>query len=364
MSVYDKLGLFKDINPCDSDFVGKLNFNFKALDSISFGVVKAIVSELPLNPSDQDVYILNESGQYSFHFFDNGVWQPLDVRAGVSVFIESESWYYWFDGIGFNAWPFDGAADIPIHDRPSASTVNDTDLFLLEQSGQKKKITALDMQSYFGGGDTGSVTLEMLTQAVLDKLTPIGTVITSLLKTAPSGYIEADGKSLGKVGSGADYEGDQYKLLFEKLWELDFVGEYSLDLPISITGGKGVSANDDWNLGRVIRINLKLGDSFPRFGANVGEYVGDKIRDIGGSFNYITKDGLVYSYYNPYEPHGVFTPSVSNTFTASMFNPTGSSATTTVRQTTYTYDPTKAEGVVIGNEFKPKSITYNVFVKY
>lgn len=366
MNVYDKLGLFEDLNPCDSDYVGKLNFNFKALDSISFGVVVSIVSSLPTTANDQDVYILNNSGSYSFYFFDDGKWQELEVRKGVSVFIESENWYHYFDGTGFVPWPQDGTADIPIHSRPEAVEVNDPDLFLIEQGGQKKKITALNLQDYFGGREGGSITMGMLTQAVIDNLVPIGTVITSLGKTAPSGYIDAGGVSIGPDGSGADYMGDTYKNIYDFLWQSDFMVSYSLDHPLSITGGKGTSSNDDWLLGRVIRINLKLGNSFPRFGNNVGEYSGDTIRDIGGQFSFFTN--RLYSiagYQNPYEDHA-FHMDQNDTVTATIrVLPTDTSPLNRpATLLTTTYDPTKNEGVVMGSEFKPKSITYNVFVKY
>lgn len=354
MSVYDKLGLFKNINPCDSDFVGKLNFNFKALDSISFGVVKEIVSELPPTPSDQDVYILTDLGQYSFYFFDNGAWQQLEVRTGVSVFLESENWYHWFDGIGFNAWPFDGAADVPIHSRPSSSEVNDSDLYLIEQGGEKKSISALNMKNYFGSSDEPSETkLSDLAQEVINFLVPSGTVILSILKSAPSGYIEADGKTIGPTGASADYEGDDYKNLYFKLWELDYLPLYSLNEAISITSGKGISASDDWNNGKLIRINLKLGNAFPRAGSNIGSYSGDMMRNISGTFK------LSHIFPTVTASSGIFTKSAGS---PSSFNRGNGTPAIPVTETTFSMSATGQ--VPTGDEFKPKSITYNVFVKY
>lgn len=65
--------------------------------------------------------------------------------------------------------------------------------------------------------------------AVLDKeVNPPGSVKAFTSATAPAGWLICDGKTVGKTGSGADYEGDDYKFLYDVIKDT-FGGSYDWD---------------------------------------------------------------------------------------------------------------------------------------
>lgn len=356
MSIFEKFGLFKNLNSCDSDFFKKVDKNFKTIDSLFWGVAIDIVTTLPSEPEDQDCYILQVGTSYFVCYYDVNKWQKFQVKKGYLFFIESMEWFYYFDGIAFLEVPYDTDGTEPdITDYPEADDIDDPDLFILSKLGVRHRVTAEKVKEYIES--TGNVTLDMLANEMKDKLVPVGSVMMSLLLNAPSGYINADGRTIGNTGSGADYSGDQYQALYGHLWAVNNINAgLSTSHPISIATGKGASANDDWAAGKLIRVNLKLNDAFPRFGSSLGLYQGDAMRNITGYFRWLLNytggaDILTTS--------GVFSlqkTTVSNS-NRSLYSSSFSGAK---RQETVLYSP----NVPTAPEFRPKAITYNVFLKY
>jgi hypothetical protein len=47
---------------------------------------------------------------------------------------------------------------------------------------------------------------------------PVGTVLSYAGKIAPAGFVLLNGETIGSLGSGANYMGDEYKALYHLLW--------------------------------------------------------------------------------------------------------------------------------------------------
>lgn len=101
----------------------------------------------------------------------------------------------------------------------------------------------------------------------------IGTIKSSS-KSTLAGWIICDGKTVGKVGSGADFEGDLYRKLYDELWNL---GGLSIVAghPFVISSAKGGSEQIDWDANKTIEIDFATNQVFVRqktSGRNLGSF--------------------------------------------------------------------------------------------
>jgi hypothetical protein len=152
----------------------------------------------------------------------------------------------------------------------SATTIANGDLFVIEQSSQTFKIAAsvvrgglvdadvdaaaaiayskLDLDDSIVAGDLtdGSVTLAKLAAAVVNNLVPVSTVQTFARSTAPTGWLAADGETIGSASSNADNASADYAALFTVLWD----NWSNTDLPILDSAGaastRGANAAADF----------------------------------------------------------------------------------------------------------------------
>jgi hypothetical protein len=92
----------------------------------------------------------------------------------------------------------------------------------------------------------GAVTLAKLVAAVQQSLVPVGAVQAFAMKTPPSGWLTANGNSIGNASSNATHAGAAFEALFTLLWN-DWTNAL---LPIIESGGaastRGLSASADF----------------------------------------------------------------------------------------------------------------------
>jgi hypothetical protein len=162
----------------------------------------------------------------------------------------------------------------------SATTIGNSDLFVIEQSSQTKKISASVVRGGLINADIdaaaaivgtkladdsitnvkiksdaaiagskladGGVTLAKLAAAVANALVPVGCVDAFARSTAPTGWLAANGSTIGSASSSATNASADYSALFTVLW-----GNWTnTDLPILDSAGaastRGASASADF----------------------------------------------------------------------------------------------------------------------
>jgi len=141
-----------------------------------------------------------------------------------------------------------------------------------------------------------------------------------------TGFVRCNGRTIGSASSGATERANaDAQALFEFLW--------GVDSNLSVSGGRGASANADWSAnktltlpdcrGRVIAGLDDMGNSAAGRLTSVGLGVaGTTLGNAGASESYT----LVNSNLPPYTPSGSVGPQLSFTYTAgSNYNVTGSS---------------------------------------
>jgi len=79
-------------------------------------------------------------------------------------------------------------------------------------------------------------------------INPTGVILPYIGATAPSGWIIANGDTIGDVGSGADDASADNEALFTLLWNS------MADAQAPVSTGRGVSAAADWAAGKTITI--------------------------------------------------------------------------------------------------------------
>ena len=152
----------------------------------------------------------------------------------------------------------------------SATTIGNGDLFVIEQSSQTFKVAAsvvrgglvnadidaaaaiayskLDLDDSIVAGDLtdGSVTLAKLAAAVVNNLVPVSTVQSFARSTAPTGWLAANGSTIGSAASSATNASADYSALFTVLWD----NWTNTDLPILDSAGaastRGANAAADF----------------------------------------------------------------------------------------------------------------------
>jgi hypothetical protein len=162
----------------------------------------------------------------------------------------------------------------------SATTLGNSDLFLIEQGGQTKSVAAsvvrgglvnadidaaaaivyskLDLDDSIVAGDLtadavttakildANVTLAKLAAAVANALVPVGCVDAFARSTAPTGWLAANGSTIGSAASSATNASADYSALFTVLWD----SWSNTDLPILDSAGaastRGASASADF----------------------------------------------------------------------------------------------------------------------
>ncbi len=130
---------------------------------------------------------------------------------------------------------------------------------------------------------------DFLTSATIDSadIVPVGTVNASFATTAPTGYVFLAGKTMGNAASGgteratADTE-DLFKLLWDNL----------ADAQAPVSGGRGASAQDDFDANKTITLPDGRGRVFAGFQTMSGTTTngllttpvdGDVLGDTGGA---------------------------------------------------------------------------------
>ncbi len=98
---------------------------------------------------------------------------------------------------------------------------------------------------------------------------PVGVVFPYAGKTVPTGFLILNGATIGSLGSGANNMGDDYKSLYEFLWN------NMEDAQIPIDGGRGSSAIEDWNAWKKLTIPDSRGRSL--IGSGQGDGLTNRI---------------------------------------------------------------------------------------
>lgn len=140
------------------------------------------------------------------------------------------------------------------------TTIAGGDEFVIEQSGQTKRVAAsvvrgglvnadIDAAAAIAGSKLadGGVTLAKLATAVANALVPVGCVEAFARSTAPTGWLAANGNTIGSASSGANNASADYSALFTVLWD----NWSNTDLPILDSAGaastRGASASADFS---------------------------------------------------------------------------------------------------------------------
>jgi hypothetical protein len=109
------------------------------------------------------------------------------------------------------------------------ATADDTDDSTLEVSGGKFRVK------------DGGITSAKLLAAVADALMPVGAVQAFARSTAPTGWLAANGNTIGSASSGATNASADYSALFAVLW-----GNWTnTALPILTSGGSASTRGAD-----------------------------------------------------------------------------------------------------------------------
>ena len=177
------LGLL-DIEQCDKAFFGKIKQNFGILNNIFEKKIIDIVLTLPPNPSDGDVYILND-GSYTIQLFLNGNWQTLPLESSSIYYLNSESNFIYFDGDNIRYLFSNDVLNIDV--LPSDS-IGDNDLFVYSKNGDLKKINLDDLATALSGKIGGG-----------SESVPIGCVMPFASNIVPENYLLCDGSEISRA---------------------------------------------------------------------------------------------------------------------------------------------------------------------
>ena len=146
-----------------------------------------------------------------------------------------------------------------------ATTINNADEFAIEQSGVTKRVAAsvvrgdiinaniksdaaIDLSKLATGALPSAITISTanLVAAVANALVPVSTVQSFARSTAPTGWLAANGDTIGSASSGASNASADYSALFTVLWD----NWTNTDLPILTSAGaastRGASASADF----------------------------------------------------------------------------------------------------------------------
>lgn len=93
---WPNIGMFGDFEPCEAGVLAAINSNFLILDALVQMAVFDFVAELPLSPSEGDIYILTTD--QSINIWDGSDWVNIPSRAGMISYVNTEGAFYWFDG--------------------------------------------------------------------------------------------------------------------------------------------------------------------------------------------------------------------------------------------------------------------------
>lgn len=125
-----------------------------------------------------------------------------------------------------------------------------------------------------------AVTEAKLAAAVIAKLLPSGTILDYAGSTAPSGFLLADGKTIGDASSGT---GDPVRsssatqTLYELLWNS------MADAQATVSGGRGGSATSDYNAHKTITLPDLRGRTTAALD-NLGGTAANRITSGGAGF--------------------------------------------------------------------------------
>ena len=146
-----------------------------------------------------------------------------------------------------------------------ATTINDANEFAIEQGGVTKRVAAsvvrgdiidaniksdaaIALSKLATGALPSAITISTanLVAAVANALVPVSTVQSFARSTAPTGWLAANGDTIGSASSGASNASADYSALFTVLWD----NWTNTDLPILTSAGaastRGASASADF----------------------------------------------------------------------------------------------------------------------
>lgn len=137
---------------------------------------------------------------------------------------------------------------------PDATVVNGSDELIIQQSGVTKRATKtevlagivnanIDAAAAIAGSKLadGGVTLAKLASAVANALVPVGCVDAFARSTAPTGWLAANGSTIGSAASSATNASADYAALFAVLWD----NWSNTDLPILDSAGAASTRGDN-----------------------------------------------------------------------------------------------------------------------
>lgn len=100
-----------------------------------------------------------------------------------------------------------------------------------------------------------------------------GTVIATILTTAPAGWLMFNGDTVGSASSGATRASADYKNLFLALWN-SFANTEA-----AVSGGRGASASADWTANKTITLPDLRGRSI--IGTGTGSGLTARVHGVG-----------------------------------------------------------------------------------
>ena len=117
-----------------------------------------------------------------------------------------------------------------------------------------------------GPGDDGTIWTKAAVEAaiaaaVAQLAPPMGTIVGSINGNMP-GYLPLNGTSFGNVASGAVHVSVLYENLFKMIWEV--IPTYPID------GGRGATAQEDWDALKTITMPNSAGRTLGAAGGGLG----------------------------------------------------------------------------------------------
>jgi hypothetical protein len=130
-----------------------------------------------------------------------------------------------------------------------ATTIASGDEFVIEQSGLTKRVAASVVRGGLVDADidaAAAIVSTKLSTATQESLVPAGAIMPFARSTAPSGWLAANGDTIGSASSSATNASADYSALFAVLWD----NWTNTDLPILDSAGaastRGANAAADF----------------------------------------------------------------------------------------------------------------------
>lgn len=99
MIQWPHLGLFGQFSNCQADLIAKLNQNMFILDAFAQGTFLGFLpseDDLPVEPNNSDIYILEDTKEIAIYKEDE--WVLIESQEGWRLFSKDDQFFYYFDG--------------------------------------------------------------------------------------------------------------------------------------------------------------------------------------------------------------------------------------------------------------------------